>query len=145
MGSAAASQALQERTEICFGKIRQDFHLVVVVVDAVGKPNPLGIDLKCLPIRSGFVALVGVVNGFNRFADREIVLAMLVVNDVAPGKCGFTKVVNEGFLADGEFVEPREIVPENLKVCKGVEQDLLCHRRRIRGGNWLFYTARYGG
>ena len=70
----------------------------IVMIDAIGEPEALEIDLKGLEIR-GIVGNGQVTkNGLQHLADAEVITAKLVESNVAPIKGGLREVINQTLL-----------------------------------------------
>ena len=70
----------------------------IVMIDAIGEPEALEIDLKGLEIRG--VAGNGQVgiDGLQHLTDAEVITAKLVESNVAPIKGGLREVINQTLL-----------------------------------------------
>ena len=70
----------------------------IVMIDAIGEPEALEIDLKGLEIRgivrNGQVAK----NGLQHLADAEVIASKLVESNVAPIKGSLREVINQTLL-----------------------------------------------
>ena len=89
-----------------------------MVVDAVGKPNPLEIDFKCLPPHSIPVSLIGQVDVFEKPAHPQVVAVVLVIHDVATAQSSHVEAVHQGLLLGAQLVPARDLVTDDFEVCK---------------------------
>ena len=69
-----------------------------MVVDAIAEPHAFGVGVKSFPVGAVAVAFVAAVHRFKGFAHREVVFAVLVVDDVAASQSSFRQVIDECFL-----------------------------------------------
>ena len=111
-----------ERTERgaqpLFGEAGNELLIAVMVVQTGGEPEALDVGDEGLEILGLAVAAVVAINGFEHVANAEIVTTVLIVEDVASGKGGLSKMVNEGFLTERELVEAFDLVAQHLNVGK---------------------------
>ena len=106
----------EQMVEVRFPKIRQVLRVGVVVVDAVGEPNALEVDLECHPSLHGAIAFVIEVDVLQQPTDAEVVAVVLVVHDVPATQPCHVQAVDQGLLTLGELLPPGDLVPDNLQV-----------------------------
>ena len=111
----------QQLREIGLRAGREEFVLGIVVVDAVGEEQTLGIDCKGFEISALAVAFVVLQDVLHRVADAEVVPAVLVPEDVAAVLGGFGEVVRVLLLFQGEAVPPGDLVSHDLEVGERID------------------------
>ena len=60
------------------------------MINAIGKPHPLGIHHKLLKIIGIAVAFVRLNNSFERTTNGQVILAILVENNITASNCSLT-------------------------------------------------------
>ena len=110
------SRGREQMVEVRLPKTRQVLGVGIVVVDAIGKPNALEVDLKRLPSLHGTIAFVIEVDVLQQPTDAEVVAVVLVVHDVPATQPCHVQAVDQGLLTLGELLPPGDLVPDNLQV-----------------------------
>ena len=115
-------EGVVERTERgaqpLFGEAGNELLIAVMVVQAGGEPKALDVGDEGLEILGLAIAAVVAIDGFEHVANAEVVTTVLIVEDVASGKGGLSKVVDEGSLTERELVETFDLVAQHLNVGK---------------------------
>ena len=89
---------MQALAKIMLRETRLELLRTIVMIDAIGEPEALEIDLKGLEIR-GIVRYGQVTkNGLQHLADAEVITSKLVESNVAPIKGGLREVINQTLL-----------------------------------------------
>ena len=95
---AGGIDLMQALAKIILRKTGLELLRTIVMIDAIGEPEALEIDLKGLEIR-GIVRNGQVTkNGLQHLADAEVITAKLVESNVAPIKGGLREVINQTLL-----------------------------------------------
>ena len=77
---------------------RHKFIFRIMMMDTVGKPNPLQISFQRFELRLIAVSLIHYINSFQCPPDRQVIAAILIVQDVTPHQCSFRQMVKQHFL-----------------------------------------------
>ena len=97
-GQARSIHLLQALAEIMLRETGLELLRTIVMIDAIGEPEALEIDLKGLEIR-GIMGYGQVTkNGLQHLANAEVITAKLVESNVAPIKGGLREVINQTLL-----------------------------------------------
>ena len=97
-GQAGGIHLLQALAKIMLRETGLELLRTIVMIDAIGEPEALEIDLKGLEIR-GIMGYGQVTkNGLQHLADAEVITAKLVESNVAPIKGGLREVINQTLL-----------------------------------------------
>ena len=88
------------------------------MVQAGGEPKALDVGDEGLEILGLAIAAVVAIDGFEHVANAEVVTTVLIIEDVASGKGGLSKVVDERLLTKREAVEAFDFVAQHLNVGK---------------------------
>ena len=115
---------LGQGREVFEGELGDEFVVSVVVVDAVGKPDPLYVGQELGPLRIVAVALVALDDGVQGLTDDDVVLVVLGEDDVPPGERGLAQVVNQLLLGRGQGLESLDLVAKDLNVGELVDLPL---------------------
>ena len=107
---------MQRFTQESLAELRQKLLATIVMIDAVGEPHPLQIDLKSLEILAFAIPLKMQIHRLEHLANAEIVFPVLVKRDVAPPQGCLRKIVNELFLLQGKVFETVQTIPQQLYV-----------------------------
>ena len=115
------ARGLHQRGQVVLAAERQDLVLAIVVMDAVAEEDPLGVDQEGVPLLAA--ALPGIVlqDGFQRMADAEVVLEVLLPDDVAAGLGSLAEVVDILLLLERERLPSGDPVAQHLDVRKLVD------------------------
>ena len=89
-----------------------------MVVQTGGEPKALEVGDEGLEVLGLAVAAIVAIDGFKHVAEAKIVSAVLIVENVTTGECGFGEVVDERFLTKRESVETFDFVAQHLNVGK---------------------------
>ena len=102
-GSIYTLQSLTEK----FGReAGHELLAAIVVMDAVGEPHALQVDLHCLEIGRSLVARIAGIDRLKHLSDDKVVLAVLVEEDVTTLQGGFREVIYQFLLVESQSLEP---------------------------------------
>src|SRR5690554_353873 len=89
-----------------------------MVIKAVTEEHLSGISFKSLPLLTRLLGLRILPYRFDDFADGQVILSALIVNDVTPGKSCLIKIVGQFFLAGIKLFPSGNFVLKNLQISK---------------------------
>ena len=70
------------------------------MMNAVGEPYALEVNLHCLEVGRLFVALITCINGLQCLTNAKIVLTILVKENIPTLQSGFCQIINQLFLLE---------------------------------------------
>ena len=70
------------------------------MMDTVGEPNTLEVNLHRLKVGRLLVALITCINGLQCLANAKIVLTILVKENISTLQSGFCQIINQLFLLE---------------------------------------------
>ena len=112
--------------QVLGSEARHELLAAVVVVDAVGEPEALQVDLEGAEgVGLAVYGEVG-IDRLERLADQEIVLAVLVEGDVAAVKGSLGETVDETLLLERQLLETVKTVSEHLHIGKTLVEIVDC-------------------
>ena len=79
---------------------------------------PLRIQLECLPVLTAPFSFVGIEHILKDMAKRNVPLAVLIPGYVPSPFCGFRKMIDIFFLAEGKVIPTGNLIPYYIKVRK---------------------------
>ena len=97
-------------TEIVCRKARHHLLTAVVMIDAVGKPDTLQINLQSPELVRIVTDIPVRKNNLHHLANPEVVLPKLIECDIPAVERGFRKIINQFFLLRGKVFKTRQLV-----------------------------------
>ena len=119
---------LDDVEQIALGEFGHELVVRIVMMDAVGEPDLFQVLFERFPLGAFAVARIVLVDRFERAAHGQIVLAILVVEDVAAALRGLGQIVDELLLVERKLGEARDLVTDHLDVVEAVDDP----RSRLR-------------
>ena len=120
------------RNALTYGKEKCWNECQVSINKAISiEPDFFEVFFESEPLVGGLIAVVGRINGFERPPYREVVFAILVVEDIPSAERSLTEIVDKLFLPRGEAVEIGHLIAQHVDVVESVDVPLEVLRLRI--------------